>query len=114
KFLFAIARLKDGATMTQAAEQLKAATTRLAQEYPDSYRGARVEVVPRSEFRRKNERSILVLSFAAGCLLLLIACANAASLIMSRGVFRKAEVSIRSALGARRIRVVRQFMTEGL
>jgi ABC-type lipoprotein release transport system permease subunit len=112
--LFAAGKLKSGTTKQQAAEQLNTITLRLAKQFPALYRDRHVELTAAREFGSKSERFILVVSFCCACLVLIVACANAASLLLARGVFRTSEVATRCALGARRIRIVRQFATETL
>jgi putative ABC transport system permease protein len=109
------ARLKPGVTLQQARQQMDAIGARIAHDYPESNKGWGV-TVDRYQDRVVGEdlrRSLLVLLSAVGAVLL-IGCVNLANLLLVRGAGREREVAIRSALGAGRARLVRQFLTESV
>ena len=93
---------------------MNAVARRQAEEFPDTNRGLRIEVVPLREHMAGGSRQGVVLLSVGTGLLLLIACANVATLLLARGVARRREVAIRSALGAGRWRLVRQFLIEAI
>jgi putative ABC transport system permease protein len=107
------ARLKPGVTLEQARQQMKAIAARIEHDYPQSNKGwsATVDRYKDRLVGNNLKKSLLVLLGAVGAVLL-IGCVNLANLLLARGAGREREVAIRSALGAGRARLLRQFFTE--
>jgi predicted permease len=106
------ARLKPGVTLDEARAEIATITARLENQFPGTNRN--VVVTPLKENVVGNiEASLLVLLGAVG-FVLLIACANVAHMLMARSAARQKETAVRTALGAPRLRLIRQFFTENL
>jgi putative ABC transport system permease protein len=114
-----IARLRDGVTLEQANAELEAIGGRLAVDYPDVNGGRTFTAVPANHaLMGPDQREVIVtastLLMTMVGFVLVIACANAANLMLARAATRRAEIALRGVLGARPGRLLRQMLTESL
>ena len=109
----AVGRLADGVSLEQAEAELTMLSRQMAGQYPESNVGWEADPLPLREDLFDTLQPALVLLFAAVGVVLLVVCGNLANLLLARGAARRREVALRIAVGARRGRLVRQFLTEG-
>ena len=112
--IYGVARLKDGVSLSTALANVTAIAAQLEKIYPGDNLGQSAAVVTLTESIVGDIRPILFVLLCGAGLLLLIASVNVASLLLVRSEGRKREVAVRTALGASRVRLTRQFITEGL
>jgi predicted permease len=114
-FLSAVGRLRSGVSLERANAELAAISARIAAEHPRSSEGVRAIAQPFIHgVIRKQIFALLYAMFGAVGLVFLVACTNVANLLLGRAAHRSREVAIRSALGASRTAIARQFLAEAL
>ena len=112
--LVVFGRLKTGTTVAQAQADMQNIAQSLQQQYPNANKGWSTNVVGMQEQIVSYIRPALLLLFMAVVFMLLIGCANVLNLQMAHGIARRRELAVRSALGASRLRLMQQILTENL
>jgi putative ABC transport system permease protein len=113
-FLSAVGRVRPGVTMERVADDVRRIGSQLAKEYAEHNEGVGLAAVPLLDSMVGGIRTAMLVLLGSVGFVLLIACANVANLLLARASAREGEIAVRTALGAGRLRIVRQLLTESV
>lgn len=113
-FLDVVGRLKPGISIEDAQVEMEGIALRFAEEFPDTNRGMSVRLRSLREDLTEGFKEPVSIFFGVVCFVLLLACANVANLLLARAAAREREIAVRVTLGAGRMRVMRQMLTESV
>jgi putative ABC transport system permease protein len=114
RYLGTVAQIKPGITFAQAQADMSAIAGRLAEEYPDTNEQHEIRLVPLKDEIVGDVKPVLFMLLGATALVLLTACSNVGNLLLGRALVRRKEISTRIALGASRLRIAQQVLTESV
>jgi len=113
-YLYGIARLRDGVSIDDARAELRLIAAQLERQFPKENEKTGATLVDLRTDLSRQSRLLLIALFGASVCVLLIACTNLANLLLARGLARRREIAVRTALGAGRERLTRQMITESI